>query len=267
MLTNRSMPSGTVIPELPYSDVIAAAKWLCTAFGFAERLRIGAHRVQLSVGDASIVVVERGSGGTSTASSRVMVRVENADAHRARAAVAGAHIASEPTDYPYGERQYSALDLEGHRWTFSQSIADVDPASWGGEAMRPEESRANEFDPRPPLWIGHVILETHRMAESAQFMRTIGMRTVYEGADAGVFEMRGGTHLILIAKSEVAPGDAPFDLMVEDLHATHRHFTALGLAPTPIEAVPAFEHELFRVREPAGHLITFYSSHVAGRPV
>jgi len=36
-----------------------------------------------------------------------------------------------PTDYPYGERQYSAEDLGGHRWTFSQSIADVDPASWG----------------------------------------------------------------------------------------------------------------------------------------
>ncbi|MGH8265306.1 MAG: VOC family protein [Steroidobacteraceae bacterium] len=267
MLTNRSMPPGTVIPELPYSDVVAAAKWLCTAFGFAERLRIGAHRVQLSVGNASIVIVERGTGGSSTASSRVMVRVANVDAHRARAAAAGAHIDSEPTDYPYGERQYSALDLEGHRWKFSQSIADADPASWGGEAVRLEESSANEFDPRPAVWVAHVVLETHRMAESAQFMCTIGMRTVYAGADAGVFELRGGTHLILIAKSEVAPGDAPFDLMVEDLHATHRHFTTLGLAPTAIEAVPAFEHELFRVREPAGHLITFYSSHVAGRAV
>ena len=41
-------------------------------------------------------------------------------------------ISDPPTDYPYGERQYNAEDIGGHRWTFSQSIADVDPAEWGG---------------------------------------------------------------------------------------------------------------------------------------
>jgi uncharacterized glyoxalase superfamily protein PhnB len=61
--------------------------------------------------------------------------VEDADRHREQAAKAGARILSEPTDYPYGERQYSAEDPGGHRWTFSQSIADVDPASWGGTAI------------------------------------------------------------------------------------------------------------------------------------
>lgn len=120
---------------------------------------------------------------------------------------------------------------------------------------------------RPPVWVGHVVLETDRMEESAQFMRTIGMRPVHQGPDVSVFELRGGTHLILLAKSEVVPGDAAFDLMVDDLRATHQHFTSLGLAPTPIEAMPAIDHELFRVREPAGHLITFYSNHVSGNPV
>ena len=62
-------------------------------------------------------------------------------------------------------------------------------------------------------------------------------------------------------------GHAPFDLMVDDLQATHRRFSELGLAPTPIEAVPKIDHELIRVREPAGHLISVYSSHVAGRAV
>lgn len=120
---------------------------------------------------------------------------------------------------------------------------------------------------RPPVWVAHVVLETDRMEESARFMRTIGMRPVHEGPDVSVFELRGGTHLILLAKSEVMPGDAAFDLMVEDLRATHQHFTSLGLAPTPIEAMPAIDHELFRVREPAGHLITFFSNHVSGNPV
>jgi len=117
---------------------------------------------------------------------------------------------------------------------------------------------------RPPIWVGHVVLETNRLDESAQFMRTIGMRPVYQGSEVAIFELRGGTHLILLPKNEVVLGDAPFDLMVEDLRATHRQFTSLGLAPTPIEAMPSIDHELFRVREPAGHLITFYSNHASG---
>lgn len=98
-------------------------------------------------------------------------------------------------------------------------------------------------------------------------MRTIGMRPVFQGPAVAIFELRGGTHLILTKNSDVVPGDAPFDLMVENLRATHQQFTSLGLAPTPIEAMPNIDHELFRVREPAGHLITVYSNHVAGRPV
>ena len=122
-------------------------------------------------------------------------------------------------------------------------------------------------DLRPPVWVGHVVLETDRLDDSAAFMRAIGMRTIHPGPDVAVFELRGGTHLILIAKEAVTSGDAGFDLMVEDLRATHQHFTSLGFAPTPIEAVPRIDHELFRVREPAGRLITFYSNHVSGKPV
>ena len=124
-----------------------------------------------------------------------------------------------------------------------------------------------EQDLRPPLWIGHVVLETDRLEESARFMQTIGMRAVHHGSEVAIFELRGGTHLILIAKSEIVRGDAPFDLMVEDLRATHQRFTSLGLAPSPIEAMLSIDHEFFRVREPAGHLITFYSNHWSGNPV
>jgi hypothetical protein len=73
MITNRSMPPGSVIPELGYADVPAAARWLCTAFGFRERLRIGSHRIQLLVGDGSVVVVEGEANSQSTC--RVMVRL------------------------------------------------------------------------------------------------------------------------------------------------------------------------------------------------
>jgi hypothetical protein len=125
----------------------------------------------------------------------------------------------------------------------------------------------SEQDDRPPLGVAHVVLETDRITESARFMTTIGMRSIFEGPDVCVYEMRGGTHLVLMLKTTIVPGNAPFDLMVDDLHATHRRYASLGLAPSPIEGRPAIDHEVFTVREPAGHVITFFSSHVSGKPV
>jgi uncharacterized glyoxalase superfamily protein PhnB len=69
----------------------------------------------------------------------VLVRVEDADEHHARARAAGAAITSPPTTFPFGERQYSAQDPFGHRWTFSQSVADVDPREWGGSLAGADE--------------------------------------------------------------------------------------------------------------------------------
>ena len=129
MLNNRSMPVSGVIPVLAYPDVLAAAQWLCAAFGFKERLLIGTHRAQLIAGSGDIVVA---GGAVVKGSQSIMIRVDDARAHCARAKAQGAMILSEPVDYPYGERQYSAQDLAGYVWTFSQSIADVDPAEWGG---------------------------------------------------------------------------------------------------------------------------------------
>jgi uncharacterized glyoxalase superfamily protein PhnB len=132
MMQNRSMPSSGVVPVLTYPDVVEASKWLCATFGFRERLLIGTHRVQLHAGSGAVVVAGGTARGESRAAFSVMIRVDDATAHFARAKSHGATIISEPTDYPYGERQYSAQDLAGHVWTFSQSLTDVDPASWGG---------------------------------------------------------------------------------------------------------------------------------------
>ena len=131
MTTNRSMPPGVIIPELPYDDVRTAVAWLCQAFGFKERLRIGNHRCQLSFGQSSIVVIERKEPGISS----ILMHVEDVDSHYERVKGSGARIINPPADHPYGERQYTAEDIGGHRWTFSQTIADVHPATWGGELV------------------------------------------------------------------------------------------------------------------------------------
>ena len=124
----------------------------------------------------------------------------------------------------------------------------------------------SEQDLRPPVWVGHVVLETNRLEETAQFMRSIGLRPIVQRPDVAVLELRGGTHLVLVAKPEAVAGEASFDLMVEDLQATHQHFIGLGLAPTPIETV-SDTHERFLVREPGGSIISFFSNHVSGQPV
>ena len=132
-MKNRSMPPGTFIPELAYADVPQAAAWLCEAFGFEERLRIGSHRVQLTFGSGSMVVVE-GSAASPQRSS-VMVHVEDVDSVVESARRAGAAVIREPADHPYGERQATVVDPAGHVWTFSQSIADVHPKEWGGTLL------------------------------------------------------------------------------------------------------------------------------------
>ncbi len=132
---NRSIPPTTVIPVLNYPDVREAAEWLCRAFGFKERLRIADHRIQLTFGDGAVVAAEGERSSSGDRNHSVLVRVADADAHCDRARQAGAVIVNPPTDYPFGERQYTAEDPGGHRWTFSQTIADVDPASWGGELV------------------------------------------------------------------------------------------------------------------------------------
>jgi uncharacterized glyoxalase superfamily protein PhnB len=139
MLSNRSISRATVIPVLAYPDVNQAADWLCNAFGFTVRLRIGSHRVQLNVGDGAITVRELRPNEVNAplgVGHSVTIRVEDADDHFRRARECGARITQEPVTHPYGERQYNAEDFAGHSWTFSQSVRDVHPEEWGGTAVQ-----------------------------------------------------------------------------------------------------------------------------------
>jgi uncharacterized glyoxalase superfamily protein PhnB len=134
---NRSIPSASVIPVLVYPDVRAAVGFLEDAFGFVERVQIGEdHRAQLAFGDGAVIVGdvrgERRPPRAGEETHSVVVRVDDARAHCEHARAHGAKILMEPTDFEYGERQYSAEDPAGHRWTFSETLRDVEPEEWGG---------------------------------------------------------------------------------------------------------------------------------------
>lgn len=148
-MLNRSAPPGAVVPTLIYEDVGHAIDWLCDAFGFKERLRAAGPdgnvtHAQLAIGEGAVTLsvarVGQGRGWADRAEFRprpdevsqyVSVHVDDVDRHHEHAKQRGARILHPPTDYPFGERQYTAQDLGGHRWTFSQTIADVAPEDWG----------------------------------------------------------------------------------------------------------------------------------------
>ena len=123
------MPASTVIPVLAYEDVAAAIDWLGETFGFTERWRAGSHRAQLAVGDGAVAITERRG---ERRPAEVMVRIDDVEGHHERVRQRGALIVQAPADYPYGERQYTVEDPGGNRWTFSETIADVEPEEWGG---------------------------------------------------------------------------------------------------------------------------------------
>ena len=126
------------ISSVIYKDNRAALKWLQKAFGFeaSEVLTDAKDNIvhaEMTHGDGIIMISNEFTswakspdsvGGANT--QRVHVRLEKGiDEHCARARAAGAKVAMEPADQFYGDRTYSAMDPEGHHWTFSQTVKTV----------------------------------------------------------------------------------------------------------------------------------------------
>lgn len=120
-------------------------------------------------------------------------------------------------------------------------------------------------DQRPAVWVGHVAIHSDDVAASCRFMRDAGMRPVFEETDFALLELRGGTHLAVTSDRDSALLRGDFDLMVDNLDATHARLAELGYAPGEIERGEI--HDSFEVREPGGNLVLFNSSHVGDMPV
>ena len=140
-MTNRSAPPGPVIPVLTYPDVRAAVDWLVAVLDFEERVWIGPnHRAQLMFGAGSLIVADatkdRRAPSPEVTTVSIMLRVVDAAAVLERAVAHGAEVVHPIEDHVYGERQATFVDPAGHRWTLTQTLADVAPESWGGATGR-----------------------------------------------------------------------------------------------------------------------------------
>ena len=119
------------------------------------------------------------------------------------------------------------------------------------------------MDGRPAVWVGHAgALPVTDLDRSAAHWSALGMREVERNDQVVVLELRGGTHLVLYPGEPEASREAPFDLMVEDLGAAHREWSAQGLDPSPIEQGRI--HASFTLRDPDGYVVTVTDSHVVG---
>lgn len=125
----------TIGPLLWYQNPRAAIAWLEAAFGFETRLIVddgqgGVIHSELTLGDGYIMVVgpptgqavsPAAFGGRSTQSVHIQLE-DSLDARCEQARAKGAAIEREPADQPYGDRVFTCRDLEGHPWSFGQTV-------------------------------------------------------------------------------------------------------------------------------------------------
>ncbi len=133
MTTAETPVKSTIIPALRYQDAPAAIEWLCTALGFERHVvytapdgsiahaELTLHGGMVMLGSQKNDEYGRGFkspkelGGFETGSRYVVV--PDADAVYARVQGMGATLVRPIQDTPYGSREFSVRDPEGHTWS------------------------------------------------------------------------------------------------------------------------------------------------------
>ena len=114
---------------LVYRDGAVAIDWLVRVFGLEELRRVSDARGVILHAElrwrhgaamlTSLAADDDDSLAAMVGASWVWAVVDDADVHHGCAAAAGARILRPPRSVVAGTRSYRALDLDGHRWTFS----------------------------------------------------------------------------------------------------------------------------------------------------
>ncbi len=122
-------------------------------------------------------------------------------------------------------------------------------------------------DDRPPVAVGHIRLAVNSLDSACDLLEALGLRPISRRAHFAVLELRGGTHLVVSARSEtIAPGEmAPFDLMVDDVETAHRECATMALDPSAIASGSI--HSSFTIPFVDGYRLKITSSHTSGRSV
>jgi uncharacterized glyoxalase superfamily protein PhnB len=112
-----------------YEKPVAAAHWLCDAFGFETSTSLpdddveGFTWIEIRVGNGAVMLYPA-VGDATGVTHQPFVYVDDLEAHFADASASGATII-EPIKH-HGFKAYVAEDLEGRRWTFAQARPTMD---------------------------------------------------------------------------------------------------------------------------------------------
>jgi catechol-2,3-dioxygenase len=130
------------------------------------------------------------------------------------------------------------------------------------------------------LAVGHLVFKVADLKSSCQFYSNLGLPPFAIDQEIAIIELRGGTHLILLAVDELA-GEGlaesvtgqfhkrlseQFDLMIKgkglnELKKYRSELISRGIAAGEIPDETFFGHHLFCIKEPDGNGITIYTSH------
>jgi len=127
-------PTPRITPVLVYSDIEVAHTFLVETIGFDAGPLHRSDDGQVVHGEVHVdgqsIWLHRATTDHGLSSPRshhtafggLAVLVDDMDAHCERARAAGAVVDHAPQDQPYGRREYSARDPEGHRWWFGTAV-------------------------------------------------------------------------------------------------------------------------------------------------
>ena len=130
------------------------------------------------------------------------------------------------------------------------------------------------------LAVGHLVFKVADLKSSCQFYSNLGILHLPLTEEVAIVELRGGTHLLLLAGDQLAGGDVAesvtgqfhqrfserFDLMIKgkglnELIKYRLELISRGIAAGDIPDETFFGHHLFCIKDPDGNGITIYTSH------
>lgn len=252
MISNRSVPTDTLLPHIVYPDVAEAIAWLTKTFGFSEHYRYGepgepVSGAQVHLGNAWMMLNRARPGSASPAqlghgTQSLTVFLDDVDAHFQRAKSAGARIVEDLHETEYGERQYGVEDFAGHHWLFSRHARDRSPDEWGAVVSDPVKMPP-QISPMLAVADGSAAIEFYKAAFDATVLWRLG-----SGAEVVAGLSVHGAEFFLAHESPPygtrGPAGAGFttvriELFVGDPVAAHSRALAAGA----IQRSPVVEHE------------------------
>jgi catechol 2,3-dioxygenase-like lactoylglutathione lyase family enzyme len=125
----------------------------------------------------------------------------------------------------------------------------------------------------PAFGIGHVVLSVRDLEASFRFYTDLGLQLFHIGGNVAIFELRGGTHLLLLPRQESSEGGDTgalnperVDLMISgrtrgELEACRTQVLARGLKASAIPGESLYGHFAFVVRDPDENEVIVATSH------